>query len=104
MAEPSVLSPTDPVEAAYQEGRRAGLAMAALAVGAVAFLNLLSAEKSILAIVLAALALKGARGAARQQGWLAIALAIVQITLVVIVLALFHDKLIQLLHILQKLS
>ena len=55
--------PTQPgegaVEAAYQEGRRAGIAMAALAVGVVAFVSLLGLEKAILALVLGFLGRKG---------------------------------------------
>ena len=46
--------------AARRRGRSEGLATAALAVGAVAFLNLLGVEKGILAIVLAVLSLRNA--------------------------------------------
>ena len=46
--------------AARRRGRSEGMATAALALGAVAFLNLLGAEKGILAIVLAVLSLRSA--------------------------------------------
>lgn len=41
------------IDAAYQRGRRVGLATAALALTIVSFLNLLGTEKSILAAALA---------------------------------------------------
>ena len=52
-----ISSQSSAVDAAYQSGRRVGLATAAVALGFVSFLNLLGMEKSILALVLAILAM-----------------------------------------------
>jgi len=97
---------SDRVQLAYQEGRRLGLATAALALSAVAFVNLLGFEKSILAGVLAILSLEGAAPAARilRRGRAALAIAAVHVVTIVAVLVLFHDKLRDLIHLLQKLS
>ena len=47
------------VALAREDGRRQGLAIAALALALVSFLNLLGGEKSVLAIVLAVSAMSG---------------------------------------------
>ncbi len=100
MSEPTHSSPHDPVHNAFQEGRRIGLATAALALGVVSFLNLLGLEKSILAIVLALLAMQGAEPvtAAFRRGRTALMVSAVHVLTIVVVLVLFHDKLLQLLH------
>ncbi len=103
MAEPPPAA-SDPVRAAYTQGWSAGLALAALAVGVVAFLNLLSIEKSVLALVLAGLALRGAQGPARMQSWFAIVLGVIQIALAVTVVILFHDKLLEWVRLLKTLG
>ena len=54
--------------AALRTGRSEGMATAALALGAVAFLNLLGAEKGILAIVLAVLSLSPIRRMSHVEG------------------------------------
>jgi hypothetical protein len=96
-------APSTP-EAAYREGRHAGFAISAFAVSVLAYLNLLSAEKSIFAIVLAIIALQGAGRNARRWSWLAIAIGAAHMAIVAIVLVLFHDKLIQLIQLLHKLG
>jgi hypothetical protein len=101
MAEPTDI---DPTRGAYRQGWSAGLALGALAVSAVAYLNLLSVEKSLLGIALAVLALRGAQGGARMQSWLAIGLAAIQIGLAVTVFVLFGDKLLELFRLLKTLG
>lgn len=72
---------------------------------AVAFTHLLGAEKALLAIILAVMALRGGRSSlARTRGWAAIALAGVYIGTVATVLVLFQDKLGQLIQLLKDLS
>lgn len=97
---------TDPTYVAYQRGRRMGLATGALALSVVAFVNLLGVEKSALACVLAGLALKGAAPAADviRRGRSALAIAVIHIITIGFVLLMFHDKLLQLIHLLQKLG
>ena len=86
----------------YRAGRRDGLALGALALALVAFVNILSVEKSILAVVLAVLALKAAPSS-RQAKW-ALGVAGLHILTWVTVLVLFHEKIAQLLKLLQHLS
>src|SRR4051794_19227152 len=92
--------------AAYREGKRAGLALAALAVAVMAFINLLSFEKSLLALVLAVIALSGgmAAGAARQWARLAILLAVAHWLLLTSLITLFHRQLGQLVTLLLSLT
>lgn len=91
--------------AALRRGRSEGMATAALALGAVAFLNLLGIEKGILAIVLAVLSLRNApAGSPPRRARIAIALGVVQLATVVMVLVLFHDKLRQLIELLRTLG
>ena len=94
------------MQAAYDEGRRAGLAAAALALSIVAFVNLLGMEKSILAAVLALVALRGAiPGAAlRRRARVALAFALVHVITVVTLVVHFRDKFGELLRLLHKLS
>lgn len=90
---------------AYEEGRRAGLAIAALALAILSFINLLGVEKSILALVLAVIAMYGAGGQdARRWGRLAVVLAAVHIVAFAAVIVLFHQKLGQLILLLHKLG
>jgi len=94
------------IDAAYQSGRRVGLATAALALAIVSFLNLLGTEKSILAAVLAIMAMRG--GATLKDGLqrsrIALAIAVLHILTVIIVLVLFRDDLAGLLMYLRNLS
>ena len=93
-------------DAAYRRGRRAGLATAALALSIVAFFNLLGLEKTILAVVLAVLALRGGAPLSEVNRKVQVALLIAALHLltIVIVLTVFHDKLLQLLQLLEKLG
>ena len=90
----------------YQEGQRRGLAIAALGVALVGFFSLLNFEKSLLAILLAVLALRGATKSESAYGWgrIAIVIAVVNIILVVTLLVIFHNTLADLLRLLQTLG
>jgi hypothetical protein len=91
--------------AALRRGRSEGLATAALALGALAFLNLLGAEKGILAVVLGVLALRHvSSGQARRRAQFAVVLGALQIATVALVLVLFHDQLRQLIDLLRTLG
>jgi hypothetical protein len=93
------------VTRAHEDGRREGMAIAALAVAMIAFLNLLGAEKSILAAVLAVLAMSGSRSkAVRQRSLIAIGLAMLHIATIVIVLVFFWEELGHLVQSLNKLG
>jgi len=90
---------------ARDDGRRQGLAIAALALGLISFLNLLGTEKSILAIVLGVIAMSGSSSRlVRQRSFIAIGLALLQIVTIGVVLLLFQDELGQLVELLSKLS
>ena len=90
----------------YQNGKREGLALAAFALAIVAFINLLGFEKSLLAGVLAIMALRRGGTDLRAPRWAkpAVAIAIVHIMTVATVVVLFRDKLSQLFLLLHKLS
>jgi len=96
----------DPAQTAYEDGRRFGLATAALALGVVSFVNMLGIEKSILAIVLAILAMQGAgfRTAVLRRGRTALILASVHVITSVVVLVIFRARLMELVQLLHKLS
>jgi hypothetical protein len=103
MSNPSELPSVE--AAAYRQGWRSGVALGALAFSVCAFINLLGAEKSIPAVVLALVAIRGAQaGAARIRAMAALAIAVVHLALVAVVLVVFHDKLAQLLGLLQSLG
>jgi hypothetical protein len=106
MSESNHPAPHDPIRDAYRDGRRFGLATGALALSIVAFINLLGMEKSVLAIVLAILAMQGAEpaAAAYRRARTAIVIAAVHVVTIVAFLVLFHDKMIELVHALHKLS
>lgn len=91
---------------AFQEGKRAGLAIAALAGSAVAFVSLLGIEKTILAIVLAVLAIRGSapRSRARRLALAALGIAAVYVLTFAVAMALFHEKLYELIRLLQQLG
>jgi hypothetical protein len=98
-------SQTDPTNA-FQEGRRFGLATAALALSITGFVNLLGAEKPILAGVLALMALHGSATsrAIFSRSRAALVLAALYLLTIVVVCIAFHDKLLQLLQLLHKLG
>lgn len=97
---------TGRLAAAYDAGWRLGLAVSALAVGLVAFLSLLGAEKAILAIVLGTLAARGSMPGAlpRRLGAAAIALGMVFLLTALVLLTLFWDQAAEMIRLLQKLS
>lgn len=102
---PGLELPSEREEAAYREGWHAGLALGALAIAGTAFINLLSVEKSLLAIVLALLAMRRVGSdATRQRGKLAVAVAATHLALAALLLSLFHDKVARLLSLLQALG
>ncbi len=91
--------------AAYQQGRGEGLAIAALALSGAAFINLLGAEKALLALLLATLALSGLRhGSGRTKAMAAIGLATVYLVTVVGVLVVYRDKIGPLIALLKDLA
>lgn len=87
------------------DGRRQGLAIAALALGLVSFVNLLGAEKAILAIVLAAIAMSGSKAKlVRRRASIAIGLSLLYVVTIAIVLVLFHDELGQFIQLAETLG
>jgi hypothetical protein len=96
---------SDVNDAALRQGRGEGLALAAVALAVVAFINLLGAEKAILAVVLGVLARRHAMSKiARRRSGIAIALGVLQLGTVAVVLVLFRDRLGQLLDLLKTLG
>jgi hypothetical protein len=110
MAQPGIprepLAAPDPLTRAFEDGRRAGLATAALAVSVVAFLSLLGAEKALLAIALGLLARRGAPpgSAGRKLATVAIGVATVFLVTIAFVLVMFWDELVGLVNYLRQLS
>ena len=91
--------------AAAARGRTQAYATAAVVAGCVAFINLLGAEKALLAIVLGALALRGPlQRAARTRAWVAIGLGALQLVTLIAVLLIFHDKVARLILLLKDLG
>ncbi|NKB98080.1 MAG: hypothetical protein GKR90_06230 [Pseudomonadales bacterium] len=80
--------------AAFAAGRVAGLAVAALTISIVAFVQLLGAEKAIVGLVLGTLAYRGASDASPQGRRLAIAAIAVSLVylLVMITVVLFAGE------------
>lgn len=100
---------TTPEAAALIRGRREGYATAALAAACVAFINMLGAEKDLLAIVLAGLAIGGLpTGSARRRALAAFGLGGLHLVIVVVsviaALTLFHDKLMRVLLFVKDLG
>ena len=93
------------VAQALSRGRREGLAIAALVLSFISFLNLLGAEKSILAMVLAGMALSASTGEpARRQSFIAIGLSLLHIVTIAVVLLVFRDELGELIRLLRTLA
>jgi hypothetical protein len=97
---------TEAIHSAHRDGYRLGLATSALALSAVAFVNMLGIEKSVLSAVLALLALQGAKPIDQllRRGRAALLVSAVYAVTIVTVLVLYRDKLSDLIHLLQKLS
>ena len=91
---------------AFDAGRRAGLAMAALALSLVAFFSLLGAEKALLAIALGLFARRGSRpgSAGRRLATIAIGVATVFLVSIAFILIMFWNDLVGLVHYLRQLS
>ncbi len=96
----------DPVTRAFDDGRRAGLATAAMALSLVAFFSLLGAEKALLAIALGLLARRGAQpgSAGRRLAGIAIGIASVFLVSIAFVLVVFWNELVGLVNYLRQLS
>lgn len=100
---------TDPMDSSLREarlqGRAEGLATGALAIALLAFVNLLGAEKGLLALVLGLVALRGAgTGPARRRARIAVCLGALQLVTVALVVLLFREEIGQLLALLAKLG
>ena len=95
-----------PAEAAATvRGRSQAYATAALVAGCVAFINLLGAEKALLAIVLGALALRGFLSrAGRTRAWVAIGLGVLQLIALIAALLIFRDNVARLILLLKDLG
>ncbi|MGB4246734.1 MAG: hypothetical protein WBJ75_03350 [Pseudohongiellaceae bacterium] len=106
MSESSLTSQSSAIAAAHDAGRRLGLATAALALSAVSFLNLLGFEKSILAIVLAALAIRGITpvGVLRLRTRLAFGIGALHLATISIILTVFQEELREFLGLLYELN
>jgi predicted branched-subunit amino acid permease len=91
-------NPRDAERIAYEKGRNVGLAIGALAVSVIAYINLLGIEKSLLAIVLAILALQNARSLStpRFRAQLALVLASIHAVTVIVIVIVFREKLAEL--------
>ena len=91
---------------AFEDGRRAGLAAAAVAVSVIAFFSLLGAEKALLAIALGLLVWRSASpgSAARRLAAVAIGVASVFLVSIAVILIVFWDELVGLVNHLQQLS
>jgi hypothetical protein len=102
--EPSVSE--DQFAQAFDAGRRAGLATAAMALSLVAFFSLLGAEKALLAIALAVLARRGSQpgSAGRRLATVAIGVATVFLVSIAFILIMFWDELVGLVLYLRQLS
>jgi hypothetical protein len=93
-------------ESGFADGRRHGLAIAALLISLVSFVSLLGAEKAIASITLGALALQGATAGTvpRRMGIAAICIASVFLITIAVVLIVFWDKLIEFVRLFEQLS
>jgi hypothetical protein len=93
-------------DSGFADGRRHGLAIAALLISLVSFVSLLGAEKAIASITLGVLALQGAASGSvpRKMGIAAIGIASVFLVTIAVVLILFWDKVIEFVSLLEQLS
>ena len=102
--EPSVTE--DQLAQAFDTGRRAGMATAALALSFVAFFSLLGAEKALLAIALGLLARRGSQpgSAGRRLATVAIGVATVFLVSMAFILIMFWNELVGLVNYFRQLS
>ena len=96
----------DQMTPSYDAGRRAGFGIAALMLGCVSFLSLLGLEKALLAIVLGGLAMRGAPqgNLAKRLGIAGMILGILFVITLIVVVLVFHDKVMILIRALEDLS
>ena len=96
----------DQIAQAFDAGRKAGLAMAAMALSLVCFFSLLGAEKALLAIALAVLARRGSQpgSAGRRLATVAIVVATVFLVSIAFILIMFWDQLVGLVMYFRQLS
>ena len=106
MSAPAELTASTATDDAYDAGWRMGLASAALALSVVAFFNLVGLEKSVLALVLAVISVRGAPAAfaARRRGTPAIWIGAVHIATIIVGLVLMRGKLWHLIQLLHQLN
>lgn len=106
MTQPSDPSVPSVAVQAFEDGRRAGLATAALALSLVSFLSLLGTEKALLAIALAVLARRGSQpgSTGRRFATAAIGVATVFLVSVVFLITWFWTDLGDLVEHLRRLS
>ena len=90
----------------FEDGRRAGLATAALALSLVSFLSLLGAEKALLAIALGIMARRGSQpgSGGRRLATVAIGIATVFLVSIAFVLIVFWKELVDIVNHLRQLS
>jgi Na+-driven multidrug efflux pump len=90
----------------YIAGRRDGFGIAAVVVGIITFVSLLGIEKAVVAIVLGALAMQGARkgSRARRLGGVALILGITFEVALVVLLIVFREEVGTLISALEQLS
>lgn len=95
-----------PMIAHSNEGRREGLAIAAVAIAAVAFLNLLGIEKAILAAVLGFMALRDspADSKSRRIAKIALIIAAIYACTYVVVMIAFRETLAELIRLIYVLG
>jgi len=96
----------DPLGEPYNAGLRVGFGIAALTFGAVSFLSLLGAEKAVTAIVFGVLAMRGVRqgSLAKRLGRASVVLGAAFLFTMAALLVVFHDQVMELVRVLQKLS
>lgn len=105
MPAPSTQTVSPAEQQALRRGRSEGLATAAMALGVLSFIQLLGAEKALLAIVLGLIALRGVGSqASRRRGWVAIVLGAVYLVVTAVALLLFRDQFAELIRLLQSLG
>ena len=90
----------------YIAGRRDGLGIAAVVVGIVAFVSLLGIEKAVVAAVLGALAMQGARqgSRARRLGSAGLILGAVYAVVFIVLITVFREQLGALIAAVENLS
>jgi|GEM_PF-379621 len=96
----------DSLKEAFVLGRNSGIAIAAVTMSLVAFLNLLGMEKSIVAVVFGIIVLKNSpKGqVAYKMGKAAVMIGILHILTVIVVVTVYWNKINELIELLMTLS